>query len=761
MIPMVRTSKPASDRSIRLGPWPHGLNVATNTGLLATTELQECVNWWIQRGGILQVRPGLVQVTSSAMPATPVAMFFTTLGGGTLLVATAGGDLYRVAAGVPTLISSGLESDEVGFVEFGGQVLVLDGGRIKILDSSWTLSLAYDAGDGASGYMMSNLSLDADTTVSMHSGGAVRVAAKFTTPTWATGFTIPPVRVEAMLGAVGSPTGSITAAVRRVSDDAVLASTEIATADELPTTGSALFKVTFPSVSAEMSPSTDYYVTLEYASGDSSNYVTVDCETVGSGGDLYTYTSSWVADATKRPLLALSPGLPPKGRFGCVWNSRPWVAGDPDNPGVVHFGNLSALDWSTANGGGYISAVDENATTYEVGAVQPLFGELYLIGTPTSPYLCQISGQQPSEYVQRLLFQSGGARQALCKNVVNDIWFCDGDQAWALSGVEQYGDVRANSIGDPVEPMMRDHGALEFGYYPALGLIATRLSESPQILVCNTKAPTADPMQTSIRYPWSVWELYEADYADTDQWAWQESLSELGAYYLTDAAGSDPGIDEPAALVLNGRILTKVTDIGDLTEWTWYYGDVDALGYNTLYLRPKNATSEWEAIHDAMIPLAFANDDERLYVAAGDGHIYSFDEDQPKDLGDVNIYPRFRSGLVSPPSPSALVRRVWPDIYCRMGAFVHLDIFTAASSIEYAERVSLAIPMDDSVTVGELATVEVDDAAVLMDPGAVSAYRQRVEVWCVAFNLRVILYRPVGPRSYARSVTVVYRPLRY
>lgn len=763
MIPQVKVPRAAAQKTLTFGPWVHGLNLEESQGALAPTELAECLNW-IPRDGTLELRPAMRRFTSKQAPADLAGIGWVPLGGGTLLAVTTDKALFRIDGnGAFVLISSSLESSSVAFVPFKGGVLVLDGGHVKILDSSWNLTLAYDGGYGSRGYAWNHLSISADTTQELYSGGTVRVGQRFTMPDIPTGFSIPPVRIEAMLGAVGSPTGPIYGRVRDWATDAVIAEVEIADAGDLPTTGTALFQAPFDSVTAEMDAAGTYIATIEYAGGDASNKVIIDTASTG-GADTYTYTTSWTSSGTKAFSLALSPSLPPKGSFGEVWNSRPWVAGDPDNPGLVWFGNLSALDWSTPDGGGYLGAVDDDASSFPVGTMQSLYGALYLFGSPEQPYLSRITGANPSEYQQELMLQRVGAAAGMAVGTGNDIWFSDGtSRIWSLSGVQQYGDLRAHAESESIlQGIVSSGGISGMDYYPRHATVVCR-TRSPDIYVANINAKTLGKRKDKEIYPWAMWRLYTHDLADSTLWEWHESS--VSGWYLTGPSGADPGfLVKPDALYVDCRLLANTADIGQLTSWTWFFGDQDALGFNTVYLRPGSGASpasEYHVIHVAIVPVATAHDNATLYLAASDRHIYQIDEDSYRDLDEVSICPTLRTAMIEAPLSKIRLMSVWCDFSALFGAQGKLMIYTGGAVYASTDQLIFSSAMSDLATVDDYSGVLVRDAEFILDVTQEPRAQYRTNILCDRFHLRLFMFKALGAGARISRIITTYRPMRY
>lgn len=77
-----------------------------------------------------------------------------------------------------------------------------------------------------------------------------------------------------------------------------------------------------------------------------------------------------------------------------------------------------------------------------------------------------------------------------------------------------------------------------------------------------------------------------------DDYAWAESSTVAGEYYLTDSGGSDPDLDEPTEIwksAAERETAVKMSSgtIGSLSngEWEWGFNAGDGIAYNTVYLK--------------------------------------------------------------------------------------------------------------------------------------------------------------------------------
>lgn len=90
--------------------------------------------------------------------------------------------------------------------------------------------------------------------------------------------------------------------------------------------------------------------------------------------------------------------------------------------------------------------------------------------------------------------------------------------------------------------------------------------------------------------------VYEAESGDTPildggldvtsaSYKWTASGSGTNEYYLEDSGGGDPGIVEPRVVMIDALNLRLAGTLGSLVDHKWAWGDNDALGYSTLYVR--------------------------------------------------------------------------------------------------------------------------------------------------------------------------------
>ena len=111
-------------------------------------------------------------------------------------------------------------------------------------------------------------------------------------------------------------------------------------------------------------------------------------------------------------------------------------------------------------------------------------------------------------------------------------------------------------------------------------------------------------------------------------YSWTASGSGTGEYYLRTAANGDPGISDPGTTTgaITGNDLSFANGtMGSLAVSQFDYGDNDALGYSTIYVRladgadPDSKTLDWVKLYQ--VPVAT----DHVRIPAGSGAITGVD----------------------------------------------------------------------------------------------------------------------------------------
>lgn len=471
---------------------PRGvLSVVSDISLTPEFALN-ALNFLINENGLYQIRPGLRKVTTNACDAAIKEIAYLPVAGTyyTLLI-DANNKFYKCTGSEPNLDPGSAETTlegEATTLPFHGHAVLLDGSYIKYFDDT-SVKLAYDDGDSGSQHDTTCETFSSTDAKTLRSGGNTRVGAKITTSSWDTGYTIDLTSVIFWLKKTGSPTGSIVVEV--YSDDSG-PDTLLATSDEVKvsdlTSNFVKHTFDFDTGALSLSHSTTYYVVVKYTGGNSSNYVTVAASSKDSGGDMYYYDGSWNAVSTANALCMVKPGKPPKGKFGDVSATRLFVAGDPDKPGVMHFSNTNSLfDWSTNNAAGYVTAVDDNANSYPVGAIVAHYGDVYVFGKKEQPFLCKLTGSIPANFSLPPLWQKTYTDYRSLLSLPNNIWLMSSAGLNSLAGVKEYGDLRIAPYSNAVQDIFRENWDADsfMGFNPKDDQLLVKLSGYSNVLVCH------------------------------------------------------------------------------------------------------------------------------------------------------------------------------------------------------------------------------------------------------------------------------------
>jgi len=694
--------------NLPLNDFKGGLNTVLPPSKLRPNELYAALNVQYSQSFGLETRPGLIKYTATAFPAEVKYMEKCQIGATSYeLAVTSEYKLYNIPANkIPSLLTT-LVGDAT-ILPFSGVAILMDGSYLKYYNGTSVL-LCYDDGSGSRGFQVDQLGLTQNDSIIVGNATNTRVGVKFTTQTWDTGYTIPITRVSAYLKKVLAPTGTAVAKIYKVSDGSLIAtSTTTLDVSTLVTSAYTLNEFEFD-LSVGFALNTAYYAAIVYSGGDAANHILVATETKASGGNSSYYDGSWHDVTTESPVMGVQPGRPPKAKFGQVKASRLFLAGDTDNPGWVWFGNANSyLDFSTSNGGGSFGAVDGNANNYAVGALVAQYGNLYVFGTKDQPYLASLTGTSPTDYAIGQLFNGVWGTHRTSLSVVNDVWFTGLSGAQALSGVQEFGDLRTFTESESVKNIISQYftSSAVCGYNPLQGQYFIKLAGYHKVLCGHTKNPVQSDNGTS--YPWTEFAFTRERLTDTAIYKWTASGHGTNEYYAELLAGGDPSLQKPHLGVLNDRLITEGT-VGSLTNLEWDYADNDTLGYSTVYIRldagdPDVAGYEITTILE---PYAFGSWDEKFFVAGDNGHIYYFSPTITRDNGIENRY-LVATSYISPPFGTICLERYSLKAFSQLGADIDLSVYKDYSTVTAAATQSLNVA--DSVTVADLDEVEVRDA---------------------------------------------------
>jgi len=704
--------------------WSHGLNTVTRPAMLKDGELHECVNFRI-KNGILEPRLPVKKTTSVATTSNAKIVYVKECNiGGTiyLLMIDTNSKLYYDNSGTPTLIGT-LENNTATIIQYNSVAIILDGSYIKYLNNITDIKMAYDSGTGSSGYEWDNSSGVDDATLPVGDGTNTRAGFKFTTTSWTAGYTIPPTQAKVKLarignGYTGTDNQAIKLVVRRVSDDALMSSTDITpTAVEIPVTAT-MYSVTIAAtdVSVQFSPNVAYYVNVEYSNGDASNYINVHCEAVLSGGVAYYYTGSYNAEVTKNPLMAIGPSEPPKGKFGAIHKNRLFVSGDPSNTNHIYYSNLTHLDWSTSDGGGYIGAVDGDGGSYEVGGLAALFNNLWIFGTEDARYMARLYGDSPSSYVVSQDFEHHSCSYNSLVNSDTSIFLASKEGLKQLIGIQEYGDIVVKPRSTRIIDRFTDYwsSAAIIGFFPRYRQIFVSMPNYWRTLVCSEIDPSIS--QGDELYSWSEYEFYR-DILTSDAYKWTASGSGTNEYYVELAGGGDPSFTaQPDFILMDNKKLTEGT-VGSLNNHEWDYGDNDTLGYSTVYIRDNSGDPDSSGvdIRNVFTPTAYSTFEDALYIGTSDGFILEFDDSNYEDFGSHQLIPRMLTKAIEFPFSQVNINKYQVTAYGKTGGKFNVNLYTDGRLRDEQKAVTHILGLDDRLTVSEL-TMDTEDAFYKIQP---------------------------------------------
>jgi len=464
------------EKVLSFGPWPDGLVTEVQPEQMSKSQLSEALNIIMIGYGSYRTRDGSTLVCTECS-GSPVQAGDIKIGGTWYtIISDTDNKLYYNNSGTATAIAT-LEGD-ARFISFMGILIISDGSFLKSWDGT-TLKILHDNGTGTSAYQVNKRTDVPTTNKPLGNGTITAVEYTFTTQAWTAGYTIPPTHIYATMYKVGSPTGTVTAKIKRTDDDTEMASKAISTtvADFVVDTDGLEYEAIITSfdVSIELSPNTSYYISLEYTGGNSSNYVNVK------------------AIDTDNPQVSLKPGMPPKSAFAVVSKNKIYsMEGlDGTNPGWLWYCKAGdENDWSTSGSGGYIGAIDSSATSYPISGIAAWDEGVWVFGSPRQPYLGKLTGDIPADYQ---IIDSKQKVSGDYKSIIvtpDDIVFAHPSGVDFLTSIQEYSQIGVTTQTDNIRKTIQKYftSAAVAGYDPQWGLYLLKMAGTDDIYVVHTRS---------------------------------------------------------------------------------------------------------------------------------------------------------------------------------------------------------------------------------------------------------------------------------
>ena len=618
MIPPVEKEK-QEEGSIVFEGFPYGLNTAVPPSMISPLELADCVDWKYNNRGQLETRGAIVKYST-----VPTTKGIATIGNATIagveriLACDTDYGIYYLNGTVWTSIGTAIGVAD--FLSYNNVAMVLDGSYIKYLDGVTEIKMAYDTEKTL--YDEYNGADDGTTALS-----AAGVGCVFTTPAWDAGFTMPPVIVTAKVISPGS--GSIEASFYDVTG-----TTEVAVATytgEIPTVLNFIdIPFSASDITTELEPNKQYYCLLKGANTD------LEHSTVASGGTLITGGST--PDTTKDPIIRINPGLPPKASYGAISDKRPFLWGDTAKPGEIPYGKLSHLEY------GYLTTVDESRISFPVGALEDLYGDLWVYGTEEHPYIATLTGATEADWTVNLTYQRAWSLPKTLANVGNDLFNGSSDGVDSLKGVQEYGDIRSFSESDNIINKFSHWTDSAFAaYYPKDAQYWLYMPGYSKVMICNIKRPYVIDSKTG--YPW--------------------------------------------------------------TEYTL-----------------------------PIVPTTFKQAGEHFFIGSSDGHVYTYDTTEYKDLTTTQIEPVFKTAYIEFPFSSVNLQMYQFVASSTFGGTFDFNIYINGSRIDSLITYPIGLSLNDAVTVDEM-LMPVEEAIMSIESSALPLWTPlNINCWSVQFEVK-------------------------
>lgn len=170
----------------------------------------------------------------------------------------------------------------------------------------------------------------------------------------------------------------------------------------------------------------------------------------------------------------------------------------------------------------------------------------------------------------------------------------------------------------------------------------------------------------------------------TSAFRWQPSGSGTSEYYLQTSGGGNPGLQAaPTSVYANGSAVTSGS-VGSLAAGRWAYGDNDALGYSTIYIRLSDSTDPDTKAADYVTFYQIPKATENIAFPVSGGLTISSNLDlSAVAIGDFQTAANWK-GVIG--SQSAWCR-IDPDSFLWQGGEGYIDLGAAAIPIRVIDTV--------------------------------------------------------------------------
>jgi hypothetical protein len=424
-------------------------------------------------------------------------------------------------------------------IPFSGYAVLCDTGYLKYYNGT-AVKIMYDDGTGSGGYYSNKLTGSVDGSKGLYVTSSHFAGNIITTPN--TGYAWPVTQITAWLKKVGTPTGgstAVTARIYKVSDNSLIATSTTSYDPATFSTNAAVFDFDFAS-GTELLNYTPYRFGIFYndAGSTSTDCVKIEYTSVASGGlSSFFDGTSWTTNGARDLMIGVKPGLPPKAGFGCVAHNRLHVV-DPDAPGRLKIcAPGDGFDWSTPTLAGSVNSIDDSANSFPIGAVVEKYGDIWIFGKAKQAYLAKLVGSSPADWVIKLSGQEAHTSHLSIQDTVDDLYFASSFNCNNMAGTEQYGDIRAGGVGNPVKNLFETYWTTVdafSGYWGRTGQYFIYLP-TYGTMVCHTK----DGSKRWTRYTYK--NLTESAYfgADTNFYV---GCTDGNLYRLSSSLFSDAGV---------------------------------------------------------------------------------------------------------------------------------------------------------------------------------------------------------------------------
>lgn len=144
----------------------------------------------------------------------------------------------------------------------------------------------------------------------------------------------------------------------------------------------------------------------------------------------------------------------------------------------------------------------------------------------------------------------------------------------------------------------------------------------------------------------------------------------------------------------------------------------------------------WTEYTLPIVPTTFKQAGSKFLIGSGNGHVYTFDTTEYKDLTTTQIEPELRTAYIEFPFSAVNLEMFQFVASSKTGADFNLDIYIDGNQDDPIATYPIGLSMSDALIVDEM-IMDVDDAIMLIDPSANPSWVPlNINCWSCQFKIK-------------------------